>query len=158
MVSEPLNSVAKFKLSAGERQREVIHLSLDANVNSGPQLIRADFTVAAERTYRFSCYRTIQVGLGDIEVELASRLDEHGNLVVEQQLINTTDQFVSFNCLLFAEGRRRQRRQVYHLSRGRATNVFVLPQGEQLLGTTLWLRAEEIGGSRVLNRNVIAER
>jgi hypothetical protein len=94
--------------------------------------------------------------LGDIEVELASRLDEQGNLVVEQHLINTTQQFVSFNCLLFAEGRRRQRRQVYQLGQGRSTNVFVLPDGEELIGTTLWLRAEEIGGARVLNHHATA--
>jgi hypothetical protein len=92
------------------------------------------------------------------QIEMASHLDDEGNLVVEQQLVNLTDRFVSFNCLLFAEGRRRQRRQVYNLGRGRTTNVFILPEGEALVGTTLWLRAEEIGGARVLNHSGLAER
>ena len=36
--------------------------------------------------------------------------------------------------------------------------TFVLPRGEELIGQKLWLQAEEIGGSRVLNYTLTAER
>ena len=68
----------------------------------------------------------------------------------------TSERFVSFNCLLFAPDRRRERRQVFHLGQGRTTNIFVLPNGRELIGRTLWVRAEEIGGSRILNHHIVA--
>jgi len=60
--------------------------------------------------------------------------------------------------VLFPPDRRRETRQVPHLGRERTTVSFVLPEGEQLIGKKLFLRAEEIGGSRVLNYTLTAER
>ncbi|MBP89433.1 MAG: hypothetical protein CMJ64_22435 [Planctomycetaceae bacterium] len=145
-----------FKLSANEVLRRRMDLTLEPNANAGPQDIRIDFQLTAVRTYKFSIYRTLHVGLGDILVELTTRLDEHGNLVVEQRLINNTDRFVSFNCMLSTQKRRRERRQVFNRGRGATTIVFAFPNGEELLGDTLWLRVEEIDGSRILNHQVIA--
>ena len=73
-------------------------------------------------------------------------------------LINKTDQFVSFNSLLIAPDRKRQRRAVRNLGRGRTENSFVFPNGQELIGSKLWLRAEEIGGARVLNHHITAHR
>ena len=95
--------------------------------------------------------------MGDIELELESHLDEHGDLVVDQHLTNKTDRLVSFNCLLFVPDRRRVRRQVFNLGRGRQTTRFLIPDGKELIGLTLGLRAEEIGGARVLNSHIVAE-
>lgn len=147
----------QFKLSSGKRQTENMDVSLGANASSGPQKIRLDFNLSADRSYRFSVYREIQVGLGDIELELETHLDEYGNLVVDQHLTNKTDRFVSFNCLLFVPNRRRERRQIFELGRGRQTTRFVIADGEELIGLTLGLRAEEIGGARVLNHRIVAE-
>jgi hypothetical protein len=133
-----------------------------ADANSGPQPVRLDFEVAG---YRFSVHRTLQLGLDDVQVEMTSRLRNDGtpqsprwNLVVELHLASMSDQPLSFQCVLFAPGRRRETRQVIHLGRDRQTLSFVLPDGELLLGKRLWLRAEEIGGSRVLNYTLQAER
>ena len=145
-----------FKLSANERIRRRIELTLEPKASAGPQDLRIDFQVIAAQAYKFSIYRTLYVGLGDILVDVTTRIDEHGNLVVEQQLINNTDRFVSFNCMLSTQKRRRERRQVFNRGRGATTIVFVFPDGEELLGETLWLRVEEIDGSRILNHQVIA--
>jgi len=158
IVKESKSAENKFKLATDEHQRLSFRVVLGVDVNSGPQPVRADFTITADRSYRFSVYRTIEVGLGDIEVKLNSQLDEDGNLIVEQVLINKTDQFVSFNCLLIAPDRKRQRRAVYNLGRGRTEIAFVFPKGEELIGAKLWLRAEEIGGARVLNHHITAHR
>ena len=74
-----------------------------------------------------------------------------GDLVIDQRLINTTDDFVNFKCLLFAPGRRRMRQNVLNLSRGTNTKSFVIPDGKDLIGKTIWVRAEEIAGERILN-------
>ncbi len=147
-IIEESGATADVKLGPLEEQHEGFLVALDANINSGEQPIRADFSITG---HQFSVYRTIRVGLGDIEIRLESQLDDKGGLIVKQQLVNNTDEFVSFNCLLFAQGRRRQRRQVYNLGRGTKTNYFVYPNGGELVGSVLRLRAEEIGGARILN-------
>jgi hypothetical protein len=146
----------RFKISEGEELRLPLPVVLMADANSGPQPVRLDFDVAG---YRFSVHRTLQLGLDDVQVELPpTRLQKNGSLLVEQHLANQSDRPLSFQCLLFAPGRRRETRQVINLGRDRTTLKFELPNGEELIGQKLWLRAEEIGGSRVLNYTLTAER
>ena len=90
-------------------------------------------------------------------IDLHTHLDAEKHLVVTQTLINQTDDFVSFDCLLFAPNRRRQRIQVYNLGRGRNTQNYYLPQGDELIGEKLWIRAEEVGGQRMLNYHIAVE-
>ena len=59
--------------------------------------------------------------------------------------------------MLFAPQRRRQRRYVLDLGPGRDTQAYVLPRGRELIGKTIWLRAEEIGGQRILNYQIVVE-
>jgi len=146
-----------FKLFAGEQREQGLRIALQPNANSGGQPVRIDFDITADRSYRFSVYRTIHVGLGDILIDTATQLDQDGNLVIDVQLTNTTDQFASFNCLLSSRLRRRERRQVFNLGRGATSIIFVMPKGADLLGETLWLRVEEIGGARILNHQIIAQ-
>lgn len=146
----------QFKLAPGETLKGALRVSLGADAPSGLQPIRIDFDLTADRNYQFSLYETIQVGLGDILVHLETRLDEKGSLIVEQHLINNTDKPVNFRCLLGAPGRRRERQQVVNHGRGRTTNIYELPQGEELIGKVIWLRAEEIDGARALFNQIIA--
>jgi len=153
-VEEPRS---QFELFANELRQQTMRVELGTNADIGIQKIRLDFNLSGSDTYRFSVYREIQVGLGDIELELDSRLDENGNLIVDMHLINNTDDTVSFNCLLFVPGRRRLRQGIYDKGRGRHMARFVLHDGKDLIGLTLGLRAEELGGARVLNYRIIAE-
>ena len=89
---------------------------------------------------------------------MTSQLRKDGALIVQQHLTNLSDRPLSFQCILFAPDRRRETRQIIGLDRDRTTLAFVLPDGEQLIGKKLRLRAEEIGGSRVLNYTLQAER
>jgi len=107
--------------------------------------------------HRFSVHRTLQLGLDGVQIERTSAL-KNGALVVEVHLTNLSDRPFSFQCVLFAPERRRQSRQVIDLGRERTTLKFVLPEGEELIGKKLWLRAEEIGGFRVLNYSIVPER
>jgi hypothetical protein len=145
----------RFKVAEGEELRLPLLVTLMANTNSGPQAIRLDFDIGGDR---FSVYRTLQLGLDDVQVEIASRLRSDGAVIVEQHLTNLSNRPLSFQCLLFAPGRRRETRQVINLGRDRTTLVFVLLNGEELIGKELWLRAEEIGGPRLLNYTLTAER
>ncbi len=146
-----------FQLAESEEKLDQMTVLLKAGADSGERRLRIDFRVAAEREYKFSIYRTIEVGLGDVTIEMMTRINEAGELVIEQTMTNKGRDRVSFNCMLFAPGRRRERQQVLKLGEGRSVTQFILPDGEELIGKLLWLRAEEIGGNRVMNHRIIAE-
>ncbi len=146
-----------FKLSADERARRPFHVVLPFDANSGEATLRADFTFTADKAYRFSVYRDIKVGDQDIELELHTHINEKGMLVVDQRMINRSDDFVDFKCLLYAQGRRTQKMQVFRLGNSYDLQTYLLPNGQELLGTKLWLRAEELGGTRVLNHRIAVE-
>ncbi len=124
-----------------------IHILLD-DAAYGPQPVRIDFRIEADRNYRFSVWRNLSVGLGDVEIEVATKID-NGQLVVEQKMLNAGSP-TDFKCLMFAPPRRRKRTQVVMLGSDGNSKIYQYPNGEQLLGKVLTLRAEEITGNRVL--------
>lgn len=146
-----------FKLSNGERSQRPFQIVLPFDAVSGVASIRADFDFAADRQYVFSVYREVVVGDKDIDLEMHTRLEDDGTLVVEQRMINHAKKPVDFKCLLYAPGRRRQRMQVYRLSNSSDIKTYKYQNGQDLIGSELWLRAEEQGGNRVFNYRVIAE-
>jgi hypothetical protein len=120
------NKRLRFKLGTGDTLRQELGVVLHANASSGPQQVRIDFDLIADKQYRFSVYRTIQVGLGDVVAELDTWINDEGKLIVEQHLMNRTDERLDFNCYLFAPGRRRMRIQVFDIGPGRVTHTFAL--------------------------------
>jgi hypothetical protein len=153
-----LPETVEFKLAAQETSKRPFEIALPFDANSGNIQVRIDFVVAADREYRFSVYRELSVGVGDVEIDVDTRLDDNGTLIVEQRMVNHSGNHVDFKCLLYAQGQRRQRKQVFQLGDNQDTKVYYYPHGEDLLGTELWLRAEELDGSRVLNHRFTAER
>ncbi len=149
---------ANFWLADGEQLQQGFEITLPHNANSGRHPVRIDFDLEAERSYRFSVYRQMEVGLGDVSIEVLTRLNASGELEVEQRMVNQGEDPVSFRCQLSAPQRRRQRTQVIGLKPGRDDKLYRLADGEELIGQTLWLRAQEIGGPRVLNYRFPAER
>jgi len=159
-----------FRLARGEELQQPFEIMLPYNAASGRHPIRADFELQADRPsaadasatqnweYRFSVYRHLDVGSGDVYIELVTRLNQHGELEVEQHFINDTQEPVSFRCHLLAPDRRRQKTQVVGLGHGRQLHVYRLPDGQQLIGKTLWLRAEQVDGPRVLNYRFVPEK
>jgi hypothetical protein len=141
----------RFRLASGESLRLPFDATLPFNASSGRRQVRIDFELSADRVHRFSVYRNTDVGLGDIEVELSTHLDEDGTLIVEQRMVNRGDGFVDFRCFLTHPKRRRQRKHVFRLGRGQDVQQYRFPNGGELVGEELRLRAVELGGSRVLN-------
>ena len=112
----------------------------------------------ADQQYQYSVYRDLVVGDEFIELELHTRLDRDDSLIVEQRMINHSGDPVDFKCLLYAPGRRRQQMQVFRLSNSYDVKKYLYPNARDLIGSELWLRAEELGGTRVLNHRVTVER
>lgn len=146
-----------FKLSAGEQTRRPFHIVLPFDANTGDATLRADYTFAADRAYRFSVYRDVRVGDQDIELELDTHIDQDGRLVVDQRMINYSAQRADFKCLLRVDGRRTQKMQVFRLGNSYDRQQYIFPNGEELVGRNIWLRAEELNGTRVINHRVKVE-
>ena len=146
-----------FKLAAGETIARPFEIALPFDASSGKAPIRADFIVEADRQYRFSAFKQLAVGDGALQLETTTRLESDGSLIIEQRMTNHGDSLVDFKCLLYAPGRRRQRTQVFRLGASPDVKIYRYPDGAQLLGAELWLRAQELDGSRVLNHRFIVE-
>lgn len=146
-----------FKLSTGEKVQRPFTIVLPFNAVNGMATIRADFDFAADRQYKFSIFQDVVVGDKNIDLELHTRFEDDGTLVVEQRMINYAETPVDFKCLLYAPGRRRQRMQVFRLSNSADIKTYRYSNAQSLMGSELWLRAEEQGGNRVFNYRVIAE-
>jgi hypothetical protein len=81
-------------------------------------------------------------------------LNSRGEMEVHQTLTNQGKKPVSFRCDLLAPDRRRQSTAVLIQPSSKSELTYRLPDGEQLLGKAIWLRAEEIDGPRVLNYRI----
>jgi hypothetical protein len=146
-----------FKMATGEDTVQPFGIALPYDASSGREPVRIDFEVSADQHYAFSVYRHLDVGKNDVTLEATGRLNDRGELEVEQVVTNNTDQTVSFKCFLYIPDRRRLMTQVIELTHDRDRKLYRLPDGAELLGKTLWLRAEEINGNRMLNRRFVAE-
>ena len=101
--------------------------------------------------------RPIAVGLGDVDLRAAARLNQRGELEVRQTMVNTGQKPADFRCELFAPGRCRQASEVIALGETPDEKFYRLPDGWKLLGKTLWLRAAEDRGERIPNCRLVVE-
>ncbi len=122
----------------------------------GPHKIHIDFQLQADQSYKFSALKYIEVGMGDVYIEIETRLNSAYQLEVEQRFVSHSDQPASFRCELFAPDRRRLMHQILNQGPGQNTYVYQLENGKALLGKTIWLRATEIDGPRILNYHFTA--
>ena len=86
---------ASFALAPGEEFRLPTSVTLPNEATAAAHLVRADFEIQADRPYRFSAFRQLQVGMENVRLEVQTRLGDHGDLEIEQQLVNQTSGRVS---------------------------------------------------------------
>ena len=145
---------AEFRLEPGTRWKQLLNVALPNDVVGGRQMVRLDFEIQADRLLRFTMYRPLEVTLGEVTFAGRAVLNDRGEMEVRQALTNRGKKPAMFRCDLLAPDRRRQSAEVLVVPSGQNELVFRLPDGEQLLGKAIWLRAEEIDGPRVLNYRI----
>ncbi|HEV2973042.1 MAG TPA: hypothetical protein VGY55_23955 [Pirellulales bacterium] len=146
-----------FKLASGETLNQPFDVVLPLDAATGRQDIRFDFDIMADRRYQFNVRREIDVGLDDVMIAASTRLNDQGELEIEQRLTNETDNVVSFKCFLYAPDRLPIVTQVVEQGRGTDTKNYRIPNGAELVGKTLLLRADEIAGQRIINCRFTAQ-
>jgi hypothetical protein len=137
-------------LGAGEEVRLPLEVTLPPGVEHRRAMLRFEHDLSADVRRRFTVFRDVEIGDGEVVLEVETRLV--GDILeVEQRLVNNSDRPVSFRFNLFAPNQRRMRAQVNDLPPGVDVQLYRIPDGASLQGKTLWIRAEELGGSRVLS-------
>jgi hypothetical protein len=142
----------ELELAPGQQQQIPIEWFVPYNAVTGTQHWRADFEIEAEAAVKFSAFGDLELGGNDIRLNIVTRLGERGDLIVEQRLTNETAHTLQMRCDLQAPGQRRQRVIVRVPAHSEERTIYRLPDGEPLLGQTLWLRCEEINGTNIISR------
>jgi hypothetical protein len=137
-------------LGVGQEVKLPLEITLPPGVETRTTIFRIDHDIAADVRRQFAVFREVQIGDGEVILEVDTRL-VGDVLEVEQRLVNNSGKSVSFKFNLFAPDQRRMRAQVNDLPPGIDVQVYRIPNGRSLKGRTLWIRAEEIGGTRVLS-------
>jgi hypothetical protein len=130
-----------------------IPLSLRPDAGSQDLKVRLDVRLTANRDYRFSVFRSIQVGLHDIQVAVTKSLTPDDTLVLRLNLTNRGDQPANFDCMLLMADRPRQRTQFVNAT-DQSQRVLIIPNASELAGQSMWLRCQEVGTNRVLNQRI----
>lgn len=121
------------------------------DASAGSHQLRFDFDLVAGKPYRFSLYRSLKLGAGDVELvwEVIRKNADSVELRVEVE--NQTSEVLNFDCKLFPPGKPYQRFQLRELPIGKSQQdvpVFISEEAEE---REVWLRCEQIGSGRILN-------
>lgn len=144
-------SQTTFRLAEGESMEQPFTVTLPFDATTGRHPVRIVFDIHTAPARQFSVYQHIDVGLGFVHIEIETRWNERDELEVVQRMVNDDRGSISFRCQLFIPGMRRMMTQVVNLGQGYNEQVYLVPDAAGLVGETLWLRAEEVNGPRVLN-------
>ncbi|MEO1496894.1 MAG: hypothetical protein AAFV43_07060 [Planctomycetota bacterium] len=140
----------RFRLAAGARHELPFDATL-VDAEYGSQPLRIDFELIQEEDpLRFSVWRDLTVGLGDLELRVVLEYAEDGKFVVKQNMRSHSGPPSDFKCLLYAAPLRRKRTQVFQLGPQLDTKKYTFFQGDSLAGMEMKLKVEEISGQRVL--------
>jgi hypothetical protein len=142
-------------MGAQEQFRLPLLLTLPHDASQGDERLSIDFSITADRPYHFRVYRPLHVGLGDVQLQVFEKKLEDGRLEIEQIMVNNTSDVLNFRCSLFVPGHRRQKQVVTKLGNGQDRKFYYVANYKALGTETLRIRAEEVGGRRVLNNHWI---
>ncbi len=139
----PANSAATIEVP--------MRLRYDASQSLEPLDIVVTFNNSPDR--QFVVQRQIQVGLKDFQLETQARIDSAGNVIIDLEILNLSDQVANFDCTLILPSRPREKFQIIRLE-DRQYRPIVIADGSDMKGQSILLRCEEIRTGRVLNHRI----
>lgn len=141
-----------LQLPKSGRQLIALPLSLRPDASAGKHNLRFDVdtsTVAGPQ--RFSVYRNITLGAGDIEFRWDVGRKSASTVELRIELTNNTTAPTNFDCKYFPAGRPYQRFQVLDARPGITLREITLNISAEDENQGAWIRCEEIGTGRILN-------
>jgi hypothetical protein len=139
----PANAVATVEVP--------MRLRYDASQSLEPLDIVVSFNDSPDR--QFVIQRQIQVGLKDFQLETQARIDNKGDVIIDLEILNLSDQIANFDCTLILPHRPREKFQIIRLEH-RQYRPIVITDASEMKGQSILLRCEEIRTGRVLNHRI----
>jgi hypothetical protein len=94
------------------------------------------------------------VGPEGLDLDVKTHLHDSGELRVQLEMTNHTRESQSYDCILFPAAQRQYQRCFMIIPPGQTVRRTVhWPNGEQLVGKRMLLRADERHGPRVFNHS-----
>ena len=146
-----------IELAAGESFRLPTTIILPQTASLGKAEVVISFDITSDRRRAFDVHRSLEVGLGDVVVDVYTKPLPDGQLLIEQHVSNRTQplDIMNFRCTLSVGGHKSQTEYVTKLGKEKDRKEYKLPNAQSLLGHELWLNLEQIGGRRNLNKRLI---
>lgn len=146
-----------INVAAGESFRLPTTIFLPQTASLGKAEIVISFDITADRNRKFDVHRSLEVGLGDVIVDVYTKPLPDGQLLIEQYVSNRTQplDIMNFRCTLSVSGHKSQTEYVTKLGKEKDRKEYKLPNAQSLFGHELWLNLEQIGGRRNLNKRLI---
>ncbi|MDA1163696.1 MAG: hypothetical protein O3B13_11395 [Planctomycetota bacterium] len=147
----------EIELAAGEAFRLPMTIKLPQTASLGAADVVISFSINSDRRRNFDIHRSLEVGLGDLIVDVVTKPLPDGQLLIEQIVTNRTQpkEIMSFRCTLSVSGHKSQTEYVTKLGEEKDRKEYKLPNAQSLFGQDLWLNLEQIGGRRNLNKRLI---
>jgi hypothetical protein len=158
MVSDSLltdgRAETKLQIPVGRQQTKDLPVVIRNDASAGSHQVRFDFDLVSDKPYRFTIYRAITLGLGDVEILWDhSRIDD-SLIQLRIELINNTDRTLGFDCKLFPPGRPYQGFQILDAAPGSNIREVKIPLEASAAEREIWIRCEQIDLGRTLNYRV----
>ncbi len=146
-----------FRMDPGQSVEYPFQLHLPQSHTAGRHQVRIDLEIEGERKRKFSVYRHIEIGSGDVYATFVTVLNDRGELEIEQRFVNESKRRVSFRCSLFVPGRRMRKTDIVGLAYNRDVQTYLFPNGKDLIGQTVNFVFKEVDGPCRLHYNFVVK-
>jgi hypothetical protein len=148
ILAEDTTTNVEFKENSNDVIVLPVRIRPDANTSAAS--IKLKFAVQGEKPVTFTVDREVQVGTSDFTLDAHYEMLPDNQIRVILDAVNHQSKPISFNCGLEIPNRPRERTQIAGL-KDRVTKSILIENASELVGSTLWLKCEQIGTSRILN-------
>ncbi len=147
--------VRSWEALPGRSAREDFRIVLSNTAKIGQYEVPIQFELDTVPPKTITVYRNVNVGPDGLDLKVTTRLLRSGELRVEIELTNHSTRPQPYDCMLFPPPGRQYQRRLLTVQPGETiTRKFYWPDGDELVGQKMLLRATEQDGQRILNYSI----
>lgn len=141
-----------WELLPGRGAQVPFEVVLSNTAQVGSIQLPIEFDLETDPPQSITVHRRMSVGPTGLTITASTKLLRNGELRILMEMTNLSGREQSYDCLLFPPpGRQYQMRYITIPPGETATREFYWPQGAELIGKRMLLRAVEQDGNRILN-------
>jgi hypothetical protein len=147
---------ARVVVDPGQEMRIPIEMTFSPGEESGKKEFVLDVEAAADQTLgAMRIHREAELGSSQLDMQLAARLDEHQNVIVETYVSNRSKGPLDLQLTAFAPGLARSKAVVTNLMPGSVgVRAFRYERAANLRGQRVYVTLEDVAGSIRLNKAI----